>query len=80
MSRPVLTLDRDRLPLFAAAGINYLNLIDTAHGSELEQPINYAALLGDSPGPDPRTPAAPGPLPGQMTLDEALSDTPQEHS
>jgi putative transposase len=49
-------------------GISYLNLIGAAHDSQLGERINYAALLGSSPGPH-----SPGPdqLPGQMTIDEA---------
>jgi putative transposase len=79
-SHPKARPEQPGRPAPPAAGINYLNLIDTAHGSELEQRINYAALLGGSPDPGPGTPAASGPLPGQMTLDEALPDAPQEES
>jgi hypothetical protein len=69
-ARPKARPEQPGRPAPPAAGINYLNLIGTAHASELEQRINYAALLGGSHDPDP----------GQMTLDEALHDAPQEES
>jgi putative transposase len=59
-----------------ATGIDYLALIDDAHTGQLEQRINYAALLGGDQ--EPGDPAPPGDLPGQMTIDEALASTPEE--
>jgi putative transposase len=55
-------------------GIDYLALIGATHGSQLEQRINYAALLGSEH--DPGSP----PPPGQMTIDDALASAPQEGS
>jgi putative transposase len=57
-----------------ATGIDYLALIGAAHHNVLAERINYAALLGGD-----RHPAAPptqpsGQLPGQLTIDEALTD------
>jgi len=59
------------------AGIDYLALIGAAHDGQLAERINYAALLGSSQ--DPATPAAQpsAQLPGQMTLNEAITG-PQE--
>jgi len=56
-------------------GISYLNLISAAHDNQLGERINYAALLGSSPGPH-----NPGPdqLPGQMTINEALDSAARE--
>jgi putative transposase len=59
-------------------GIDYLALISAAHGSQLEQRINYSALFGD--GHDRGSPQPSGQLPGQMTIDEALSPAPREAS
>ena len=63
-------------PAAPSAGINYLHLIDTAHGSQLDQRINYTALFGGTPHPAP--PPPPGQLPGQMTIDEALASGQEE--
>ena len=59
------------------AGIDYLALIGAAHDGQLAERINYAALPGSSQ--DPATPAAQpsAQLPGQMTLNEAITG-PQE--
>ena len=48
-----------------ATGIDYLALVGTAHDSALAERINYAALLGSSHDP--------GQLPGQLTIDAALT-------
>jgi len=46
-------------------GISYLDLIGTAHDTQLGERINYTALLRDG-----------GQLPGQMTVDDALGEQP----
>jgi putative transposase len=75
-SHPKARPEQPGEPAPPAAGINYLALIDDAHDSQLEQRINYTALFGS--GHEPGDPAAaPGELPGQMTIDEAL-DRPAE--
>ena len=48
-----------------ATGIDYLQLVGTAHDTQLAERINYAALLGASHHPDQ--------LPGQLTIDQALT-------
>jgi putative transposase len=63
----------------APTGINYLQLIDDARAGQLEERINYTALFGGRH--DPGEPAAPGQLPGQATIDEAIAAAvPQEES
>jgi putative transposase len=55
----------------APTGINYLQLIDDARDGQLEERINYTALFGGRH--EPGEPAAPGELPGQATIDEAIA-------
>ena len=53
-----------------ATGIDYIGLIDAAHDARLAgDAISFAGLTG---------PAGPDQLPGQLTIDEALSGNPAE--
>jgi putative transposase len=61
------------VPPAHATGIDYMGLIDAAHDTRLAgAAISFAGLS------DPHSPAAPGQLPGQMTIDEALAVRAQE--
>jgi putative transposase len=55
-------------PPAPATGIDYIGLIDAAHDARLAgDAISFAGLTG---------PAGPDQLPGQLTIDEALSGDP----
>ena len=57
-------------PPVPATGIDYLALIDAAHDTRLAgAAISFAGLSDPLPGP-----AGPGPLPGQLTIDQAIAE------
>ena len=64
-SHPKARPEQPGSPDRPATGIDYLQLVGTSHDTQLAERINYAALLGAS--------HHPGQLPGQMTIDQALT-------
>ena len=61
-------------PPAPATGIDYIGLIDAAHDTRLAAgAISFAGLSDPPPSPP-----GPGQLPGQLTIDEALSPNAQE--